>query len=245
MQVSGATILVADDEVAVHEFLQAWLERMGCRVFTAGNGAAALEIAASNQVDVLVSDIRMPVMNGLELAKRIKGSGNFLTRILFMTGFSEFSDRETFNVGVEAILWKPLRRQDFVSAVQRCLMPREALWQRPPAADPQALLHATFESLSVALRDGAIAFGRGGFAIRSTLGARVGECVDLRLEFHGDGRALAGQGIVRWLAANEEQIGVEITHVEDQDRAWILDMVERPEIVAFIPRTCDPTRTAR
>ena len=238
MQLNGATILVADDEVAVVESLQVWLERAGCRVLTAGNGAVALEIATSSRIDVLVSDIRMPVMNGLELAKRLKDGTACQTRVIFMTGFSEFSDRETFDHGVEAILSKPFRRQDFVAAVRRCLTPHDALWQLPPAVDPQKTLHAAFESLPVALQDGAIAFGRGGFAVRSSLGARVGEAIGLRLEFGADGRSLTGQGIVRWLAPNEGQIGVEITHVADQDRAWVVGMAERPEMVAFIPRSC-------
>src|ERR1035438_4781454 len=71
MRLEEATILVVDDEPDLREVFSAWLQQAGCLVFTAANGAEALEVLDAQKIDALVSDIRMPVMDGIALVQAI------------------------------------------------------------------------------------------------------------------------------------------------------------------------------
>ena len=61
--------------------------------------------------------------------------------------------------------------------------------------------------------------------------------VDLLLDFKVEKRRVTGQGIVRWIASSEAEIGVEITYIDDHNRAWILSLTAPNKSVSFIPRT--------
>ena len=71
MEFRDATVLVVDDERMLLDIFREWLEEENCRVLTAGDGAAALEILRHEHVDVIVSDVRMPVMDGILLLKNL------------------------------------------------------------------------------------------------------------------------------------------------------------------------------
>jgi CheY-like chemotaxis protein len=68
MELKDATVLIVDDEPMLLDIFSEWLQEEKCRVLTAGNGAAALEILRNHHVDVVVSDVRMPVMDGYSSA---------------------------------------------------------------------------------------------------------------------------------------------------------------------------------
>jgi len=238
MQLKDATILIADDEADLLQIFVGWFKREGCRVLTAANGKEALELATTNHVDVLVSDIRMPLMDGVELAKTIRKNSLYVPRLLFVSGFSDLDDRETLDLGVEARLPKPLRRIELVSAARDCLTDRNSLWERPSTVVPRGRLEMTFESVATAERDGLIAFGRGGFCLSSKVVATVDQEIGLALDFTADRQTMIGHGSVRWVDHGEAKIGVQINHLEGQSCVWFANLAERAEVVTFIPRDC-------
>jgi CheY-like chemotaxis protein len=231
-----ATLLIVDDEDALVEIFARWFEREGCRLLTAGNGAEALERATANPVDLVVSDVRMPVLDGVGLARRLKAGGAHRPEIILITGFADLSERECFDLGVAALLNKPIDRLDLVGAARRCLADRAALWREPPTAAPADALEAAFPSAAAARQQGLIAVGRGGVCVRSDRTLPVGQPVGLRLAFAAERQGVIGQGIVRWTA--DAQIGVEITYVDDANRAWVAQLAASTESAAFIPRSC-------
>ena len=85
-----ATILVVDDEPFIREIIQATLGREGYTVLVAENGEQALQLcdAQQGEIDVLVTDLKMPVMDGIQLARRIKASMPSL-RVVIISGFGE------------------------------------------------------------------------------------------------------------------------------------------------------------
>jgi two-component system KDP operon response regulator KdpE len=131
MKLKDAVVLIADDETGLLRIFRMWFEREGCRVLTAENGREALQLATDNHVDVLVSDIRMPVLDGIELAKRLNATGTYLPKIIFVSGFTDLSEREAYALGAQAMLAKPIRRAELVSAVDRSLMDLEERWRQP------------------------------------------------------------------------------------------------------------------
>jgi len=217
------------------EIMAAWFRRECSTVLTAGNGAEALRLVQANHIDAVVSDIHMPVMDGVTMLQGIKSVCIYMPSVIFVTGYYDIAPREAYDLGAEAMLSKPIERKDLVSAVSRILSAREDLWRLPPADEADAVLLANFESLSSALTRGLIAFGRGGFCIYSTLQLVEGP-VHLLLDFRHDDRRVTGRGIVRWSDFAEAQIGVEITHIDDGNRPWILSLTEPNQSASFIPR---------
>jgi CheY-like chemotaxis protein len=212
-------------------------------VLVAEDGAEALNIIQANQVDVVVSDVRMPVMDGITLLKKVKASG-YKSSVMFVSGFTDvIKPRESYDLGVEAVMSKPVERKQLIAAVTRILAGRDELWRFPPGAKAEAVLDATFDSLAAALSQGLLALGRGGFCIHSTLKLAEGP-VDLLLDFKVDKRTVTGQGIVRWTTSPEAEIGVEITYIDDTNRAWMISLTGPNTSLSFIPRTTAPLPTA-
>lgn len=242
MLLKDASILVVDDEPELLDIMADWFRREGATVFVAENGAEALSLVHDNHLDVVVSDIHMPVMDGVTMLQKIKSTSTYLPSVMFITGFYDIAPREAYELGAEAMISKPVERKQLISIVSRILTTREDLWRLPPADKADAVLLANFESLATALTRGLIAFGRGGFCIYSTLQLAEGP-VDLLLDFGADQCVVTGQGIVRWNDLAEAQIGVEITHIDDANRPWMLSLTEPNKSVSFIPRTSFTERT--
>jgi hypothetical protein len=108
--------------------------------------------------------------------------------------------------------------------------------EEPPVREADTTLSAIFESLAAALSQRLLVFGRGGFCIHSTLNLQEGP-VDLLLNFRADKRRVKGRGVIRWTATPEPELGVEITYINDDTRAWVLSLTEPNESLSFIPRT--------
>lgn len=73
---TGSRVLVADDEANARRVLEILLRKLGCIVFSAADGAAALELIADNAIDLLITDLNMPMMNGLELLAALRHDGH-------------------------------------------------------------------------------------------------------------------------------------------------------------------------
>ena len=105
------TVLLVDDEEEVLQVIKKKInwEGLGFSVIGyADNGVKALEMMEEYQPDVVMTDIKMPYMDGMELAKRIK-SGYPATKILIFTGFDEFEyAKEAVHLEVEEYILKPV-----------------------------------------------------------------------------------------------------------------------------------------
>jgi two-component system, response regulator YesN len=73
----------------------------------------------SNHVDMVISNVRMPKMDGIELAKRLKKLARYFPKIIFISGFADIDERDCYDLGIETKLAKPIRRDTLVSAVRR------------------------------------------------------------------------------------------------------------------------------
>ena len=236
MDMKQASILLVEDEPILREIMGEWLGRMVGRVFCAEDGMEALKIVAGNRIDLLISDVRMPGMDGIALLKKINETGAHRAPMIFITGFSDLALREAFDMGAEAILEKPIRREELLDLVKRSLMESGELWREPAEAAPEMKLKTSFESLAAALEQQRIAFGRRGFCIHPTEAVSEGP-VEFALTFKADQRVLSGQGVVRWTEPQEGQAGIEILHLDDACRPWLIELLEQNRPGSFIPRS--------
>lgn len=91
---SKKAILIVEDEPAPRELLVASLETVGYITYWAEDGIKALELLNAHDIDLIVSDIHMPNMDGLELLKRVRTNGDE-TPIIFVTGLDPNDVRHT------------------------------------------------------------------------------------------------------------------------------------------------------
>ncbi len=234
MQLKEASILVVDDEPVLLEILSAWVQRLAGHVFTAGNGAQALEVMAANKIDLIVTDIRMPVMDGISLLKKVKAGRSHTPSVILATGFSDIEAREAYDLGAEALLEKPMERDDLIGAIKRSLTEREDLWRTSLDLAAYPILTGRLEGLATALQEHRIAFGRGGLCIETEQFLVMGP-VNIELDCKADQYVLSAQGVVRWLAYEENQVGIEFTYVAEQSRARVVQLTSNA--VCFIPCT--------
>ena len=233
MQPKDATILIVEDEPVLREIIAAWFERFAGRVLTAANGGEALEIVAANQPDLVVSDVRMPVMDGVTLLKKLRALGN-KPPVILISGFSDTDEREAYDMGAEAFLHKPMERSDVLETVGRNLISREELWRTPLNDPPHKILEMDYPSLSAALQERKIAFGRGGFCIATPQHLVEGP-IGIHLNFNEEKKILEGAGIVRWNAPAERQSGIELFYLVPDSREWWIRLIAKIGSTAFIP----------
>jgi DNA-binding response OmpR family regulator len=114
-----ALILVVDDEGAIRYSVTKTLERVGYQVMTASSGEEALEIMAQHDFDVVVTDIRMPGISGVDLLARIKEQSPDAIVIL-MTGYASLGTAvESLRLGAHDYLIKPSTSEDIRESVSR------------------------------------------------------------------------------------------------------------------------------
>ncbi len=100
------TVLVVDDEEGLREILSLEFSLRGFRVVSAACGRDAFDLVKKEKVDAVVSDVRMPNGDGIELLRNIK-SFNPSIRVLLMTGFADLTEAEATSLGAEKLLMKP------------------------------------------------------------------------------------------------------------------------------------------
>ena len=114
---SGLRILVVDDCEDNQFLLSHLLKRKGAKVSTASNVQQAVEKALAEKFDVILMDIQMPYMDGLEAQKKIKSSGNFVP-ILAVTASSQREEKnKILEAGFAGFISKPLDKDFLFSSI--------------------------------------------------------------------------------------------------------------------------------
>jgi DNA-binding response OmpR family regulator len=115
----AAQILVVDDEGAIRYSVSKTLQRIGYQVDEAPSGEEALEMIVKKDYEVILTDIRMPGLSGVELLKRIKDTSSDAIVIL-MTGYASLGTAvESLRLGAHDYLIKPSSSQDIRQSVSR------------------------------------------------------------------------------------------------------------------------------
>lgn len=123
------TILLVDDMDGVRLAFASWLRRAGHTVIEASTGAAALEAVAHNSIDLVVLDIHLPDMSGVEVRDRIKGArATAAIPVLHVSATAtEASDRsDALNEGADGYLFEPVEREELIATVSALLRYYEA-----------------------------------------------------------------------------------------------------------------------
>ena len=112
-----AEILIVDDEEMILEMLDQILSAAGYDVRTALGGRKALELYEQHPVNLILTDIKMPGIDGYHLLKEVKAK-NPDVRVVLMSGYSnDFSIHEAIELGADEFIVKPFRRNDILQVL--------------------------------------------------------------------------------------------------------------------------------
>jgi len=129
-------ILVADDEKIKRITLADDLSGQGHEVVTVADGQEALELLDRELFDVVVTDIKMPKLDGLELLKRVKDSGSADAKFILMTAYGSIPVAvEAMKLGATDFVTKPFRNEDLFPIIQRIEQERREAGDEVDPAD--------------------------------------------------------------------------------------------------------------
>jgi DNA-binding response OmpR family regulator len=132
---STPRVLVVDDEPPIVELVCGYLAREGYEVVSAGDGPGALAAAQEHEVDVVILDVMLPGLDGIEVCRRLRAFSD--AYVLMLTARGEEIDRVVgLTVGADDYLVKPFSPRELVARV-KALMRRPRATRQPPTPRPR------------------------------------------------------------------------------------------------------------
>ncbi len=142
---NAQTVLVVDDEKALCDFVRRNLEVRGYKVLTATNGLEALALFQREKVDLVILDIMMPHLDGLETTRRIRQTS--ITPIIILTALGEEADKvRAFDYGADDYLTKPFGVGELLGRIKAVL--RRARWSEPSVPEERIVRGEIFVDLT-------------------------------------------------------------------------------------------------
>lgn len=127
-------ILVVDDEASIAKMISQSLSQIGFISYSAGNAYEALAMMVEHPFDVVITDVRMPGMDGVDLLKRIKAE--YDSDVIVMTGYTEDYDYESIiTAGASDFVYKPVSFKELIIRLKRVLHLRYLMIERDRMKD--------------------------------------------------------------------------------------------------------------
>jgi two-component system cell cycle response regulator len=137
-----AHVLIVDDDAAIRESMNEFVDMSGYQSSTASSAEEALERLSQEAIDVVITDIMLPGMDGLELTDRIKK--DYDIDVIVMTGYSgDYSYEEAISKGASDFVFKPVRFEELLLRLRRVLKERLLTQERVHMLDKLKRLSIT------------------------------------------------------------------------------------------------------
>lgn len=216
------SLLLVDGDTKSLRVLEVSLKKSGFNVTTAVNGADALAKVETSAPDLIISDTKMPEMDGFELVERLKQHAEWATiPFIFLTGQSDVEDKiRGLELGVEDYLTKPIYIKEIVTRVKILLQKK----QRVAIEDSKREARTKFagqlsdmavvdliQTIEISRKSGVIHFAHPD-GKRAAIYFRNGKVIDAEL-----GRLGGEEAVYRLLVWNEGEFEVEFKHVRRKD----------------------------
>jgi uncharacterized protein (TIGR02266 family) len=238
-----ATLLVVDDDADLREAICFDLKRRGYKVLAAASGREAIGLVMEEPIDMVISDIRMPDGDGVELLKKIKEHNYRIPVLIFITGFADLTLEDAYDFGADAVLSKPFDRSEFFSTIDKALTAPASRWsERPERLPTDFKVELHIPGLNESRQSHLLNIGRGGMfvALADPL-PQAGLRLEFTIHLEDGPPPLKGQGIVRWTRMNDEGegrkagLGLEFEMMDQASRQRIAQVIEELQSKAFIP----------
>jgi CheY-like chemotaxis protein len=236
-------ILVVDDEPLIQSILAEEFEDAGYEVSKASSGSEAFQTLIQNKVDLIVSDVKMPGMSGIDLLLKIQSHLPQPPPMVLVSAFSETTAQEAYHEGAQGVFAKPIDYEALSKTVRKRLLPMREQYQEKETLGRTAFtLECSLAELDESLHTQSCSIGRGGFFLHMPRQfPRPGEVIAFKIAFGERDCVLEGQGLVRWTRSQAEGdaqtgIGVEFNYLTPESLDIFENLIEkitRP----FIPLT--------
>jgi diguanylate cyclase (GGDEF)-like protein len=126
---SNINVLIVDDDLSVRNTMDEYIANAGFSTLAASSAEEALELIEKNNFAVVITDIRLPGLGGLELTKVIKQKNG--SDVIVVTGYSDdYSYEEAINIGASDFVIKPVRLEELLLRLRRVLKERQLSSER-------------------------------------------------------------------------------------------------------------------
>jgi CheY-like chemotaxis protein len=221
----GLSVIIVDDDPGFLETLQFLFNYFGCTVTLAKNGEEGYQRFMETKSDIIISDIRMPISNGLDFLDHVVSDASRKPPFVFLSGFAEEPLDEILDRGADLMVFKPTLPKQLFAVLTKLLQPLAERWKNAPESSG-----AFARKGEILTRDKQeINIGKSGFfASKSTIKGfdllKTGDYVDFSLFSPlADCPKLEGVGQVRWIRNRrkeklEEGCGIEFVFLSDACR---------------------------
>lgn len=237
------TILIVDDEEFLRQAIGFDFEMRGYNVLLAGSGREAIALLAHEKVDVILSDVRMPNGDGLELLDQVK-TRDPATPVIFISGYSDLTLEEAYGRGVEAVFPKPFDRKALASAVEKAIQDGvRRLGRKAPRVEADLSVGIRLKNSGTSIKGRIKNLGRGGMFLELQDGfPPCAEELDFRLNLPLTGAEIKGTGVVRWVRTESTAdfpagCGIEFEGLDAQSVSMVLELINDSKTRAYIPRS--------
>ncbi len=118
-------ILVVDDEENFRSTLRDFLEAHNHQIFEAGNGVQALEVLGNEELDLIISDMRLPMMDGITFTQKVKETGRDIP-VIVMTAYASIESAvEAMKAGASDFITKPFKLKHIMFVMERVMETKE------------------------------------------------------------------------------------------------------------------------
>ena len=121
----GKKILIVDDDEMMREALSSLLLETGAEIDFGENGQVGFEKVKAVKYDLVISDIQMPKMNGVEFLKNVRSISLTEPKFVLITGFSSYTDEQVKKIGANNLFHKPFEFDTFLNELDVLILNKE------------------------------------------------------------------------------------------------------------------------
>ena len=237
-------LLIVDDESDLLDILSARLEMSGYTVFSAANGQQALDIVSNEKIDLVITDVQMPVVTGIQLLENIRQIDSIKPPVIFITGYSSITLEQAYDKGVQAVFYKPFDFKDLLTCIKKFLSSQdERFHPRDERIAVNTKLNFNYSNLKEAQEAHVLNIGKGGFFMSLEVDKlpAIESKIDFCIQFKDGLAEIKGIGQVKWVRKDYEGdmppgCGVEFIQLDETSNVHASDLISSLKTAKYIPR---------
>lgn len=232
-------IFILEDEIDLNEMISMELENKGYETLNIYNPKNFMEIFVEEKPDILITDLRLPEISGIEIIQISKQVNVFTPPIIVITAYNDILPQKLYSIGVESVIYKPFQLFLLTNTIERLCIPVEDRLQS--SIEMFGLSTGWVRKIDKTKID-EVTLGRGGFSFTTNEKIETNEIIEFSIKI-SENNILQGKGIVRWdiinVANKGEKIvnkyGVEFVYIDDKSKEYFLSFIYNNKVIPYIP----------
>ncbi|GEM_PF-1966747 len=232
-------VLVVEDNEVMCEVLASSIENLGMSVRKVTDAESVLPILESERFDCVISDIRMPNKDGVELLSEIRKAHPIWPFVILVSGHHDYDVDELLNYGAVAYVKKPFKIDEIFNLISSYFI--DDLIQRNQSMIKSKEIHKDFEEVTLDLTKASVGTGGAFISFKdlpSILSAEVGKFYDFNVKVEEDNSPVKISAEVVWKKNDGEPnagVGIRFVSITPQVDSYVKKLISQNSISSFIP----------